>query len=259
MFDRTIHATEAEHSSVFQDGFTTPENIPWQYPQSKQHTQWPGNGTRGDPYFDAFMSAEIPLTSNSTSQELSMRAAGCKLLNMIGESYIISHSAGATYAILMSDECPNLVKGSINIEPGNIPFQNLYGNATVAAVGRTETRPCGLTNTPIEYDPPVSNCSQLQTHWEGEDRPGNRSCVLQDAPARQLSNIARVPYVALTGSASPHITYDHCGIDYLNQAGVKKDWIRLGELGVEGNGHFMFLEKNNLEIAAVVRRWIREH
>ena len=188
-----------------------------------------------------------------------MRAAGCDLLSMIGESYLISHSAGSTYSILMSDECPELVRASINIEPGNIPFQGLYGNDTVAAVGRTRERPCGLTNTPIAYDPPVSNCSQLDTHWVGEDRPGNRSCVLQNAPARQLPNIARVPYVAVTGSASPHITYDHCTIGFLNQAGVKAEWIRLGQLGITGNGHFMFMEKNNLEIAAVVERWIRNH
>ena len=188
-----------------------------------------------------------------------MRAAGCKLLEMIGQSYIISHSAGATYAILMSDECPHLIKSSINLEPGNMPFQNLFGNATVPAVGRTSTRPCGLTNTHIKYDPPVSNCSQLKTHFVGKDRPGYRSCVMQNAPARQLPNIAKVSYVAVTASASPHITYDHCTIMYLNQAGVKTDWIRLGDLGIEGNGHFMFLEKNNLRIAAVVEQWICEH
>jgi hypothetical protein len=80
------------------------------YPQSVNHTQWPGNGTQGDPYFDAFMASMLPLTSNTTSQELSMRYAGCKLLEMIGvESFIISHSAGSTYPTLMSDQCPDLV------------------------------------------------------------------------------------------------------------------------------------------------------
>lgn len=198
------------------DDYTAPQLID-PYPQSVNHTQWPGNGTQGDPYFDAFMAAMIPLTSNATSQELSMRADGCKLLKMIGgQSYIISHSAGATYPTFMSDQCPHLIKCNINLEPGNTPFQNLVGNSTVPAVGYSAARPCGLTTTLIGYDPPITNCSQLQTVVIGPDTPGNRSCYLQTSPARQLPNVAKVPYVAITGAASPHITYDHCTIEYLN-------------------------------------------
>lgn len=244
---------------ITENDYTAPELIV-PYPQAVNHTQWPGNGTKGDPYFDAFMAAMIPLTSNSTAQELSMKLAGCTLLSMIGEpTYIVSHSAGATYPLLMSDRCPDLIKGSINLEPGNTPFQNLVGNSTVSAVGRSSARACGLSATLLGYDPPITNCSQLETIVIGSDTPGNRSCYMQTSPARQLPNIAKVPYVALTGAASPHITYDHCTIDYLNQAGVATDWIKLGDIGIEGNGHFLYLEKNSLEIAAVVDRWIREH
>lgn len=245
--------------SITEDDYTAPQLMnPLPYPQAINHTQWPGNGTKGNPYFDAFMAAMMPLTSNSTAQELSMRLSGCKLLSMIGEtSYIISHSAGATYPMLMSDQCPELIKASINLEPGNTPFQNLVGNSTVPAVRYSAARPCGLTSTLITYDPPISNCSQLHTVVVGMDTPGNRSCYMQTSPARQLPNIAKVPYVALTGAASPHITYDHCTIAYLNQAGVKTDWIKLGDIGLEGNGHFSYLERNNLEIAAAVEKRIR--
>ena len=245
--------------AITENDYTAPEQI-MPYPQAVNHTQWPGNGTKNDPYFDAFMASMIPLTSNTTAQELSMRAAGCTLLSMIGEqAYIISHSAGATYPLLMSDECPDLIKGNINLEPGNTPFQSLVGNSTVPAVGRTSARPCGLTSTLLQYEPAISNCSQLETVVVGEDKPGNRSCYMQTSPAHQLPNVAKVPYVALTGAASPHITYDHCLIDYLNQAGVATDWIKLSELGIEGNGHFLYLEENNLEIAAVVEKWIEDN
>lgn len=64
--------------------------------------------------------------------------------------------------------------------------------------------------------------------------------------------------MALTGEASPHITYDQCVVNYLRQAGVKVEWVKLGEIGIEGNGHFSFLEKNNLQVAGVVEFWIRE-
>lgn len=186
-----------------------------------------------------------------------MRSAGCELLSLIGPSFLLSHSIGALYPILLSDECPELVLGSVNLEPATIPFQSYFGNATNPITGRTQNRAWGLTNTPITYDPPASAPSDLQTVSVGEDSPALRSCILQVFPPRQLPNIAKVPYIALTGEASPHITYDHCIIDYLRQAGVAAEWIKLAEIGIRGNGHFFFLEKNNLEIVEVVDEWIQ--
>jgi hypothetical protein len=61
----------------------------------------------------------------------------------------------------------------------------------------------------------------------------------------------------LTGEASVHITYDHCAIDFLKQAGGKPEWIKLSEWGIKGNGHFLHVEKNNLQIAGLVDAWIR--
>lgn len=40
---------------------------------------------------------------------------------------------------------------------------------------------------------------------------------------RTLPNIASVPYVALTGASSQHVTYDHCVIAYLRQTGGNPD------------------------------------
>ena len=37
------------------------------------------------------------------------------------------------------------------------------------------------------------------------------------------------------------------------------DEIRLGELGIHGNGHAMMLEQNNAEVAAVITDWIVKH
>jgi pimeloyl-ACP methyl ester carboxylesterase len=141
-------------------GFTAPEtNHAYPYPQSVNHTQWPdGNGTHGNPIFDAFMASINPLTSNTSKQELAMRAAGCELLSLIGEAYLIAHSAGATYSILLSDECPDKVRGSINLEPGNIPFQSyvstIYDANSTTPPSSIPARPWGLTVTPLSYDPP---------------------------------------------------------------------------------------------------------
>ncbi|KAL8686132.1 MAG: hypothetical protein Q9224_005543 [Gallowayella concinna] len=217
-------------AEIAQRSFAAPE-IANAYPQSQLHTQWPGKAIIGDPIFDAFAAQFIPLTSNLTRQELSMRASGCKLLSLIGPSYLISHSIGAIHPILLSDECPRLVAGNINIEPATIPFQSYTGNAT-SPVGRTINRPWGLTNTRITYDPPANAPTDLKTVNNETDTPALRSCVYQAAPARRLPQIAKVPYMALTAEASPHITYDQCVVNYLRQAGVKVDWIK-----VRGNWH----------------------
>ena len=67
------------------------------------------------------------------------------------------------------------------------------------------------------------------------------------------------PILIVTAEASYHAVYDHCTAKYLTQAGVKNTFIRLETQGIHGNGHMMMLEKNNLEIAALLHKWIREH
>lgn len=251
---------------IHEDDYTAPELID-PYPQSLGHVRWVGNGTKGDPVFDAFFAAAGPMTSNATAQELSMRSSGCALLALLGvPAYLVSHSAGATYASLMSDACPARVRATINLEPGNTPFQSLVGNSTVPAVGRTASRPWGLTNTAVAYEPPVANASdpaaEILTVEVGADLPGYRMCYLQDVAgnprlngtARQLTNIAKVPYVMFTAANSPHITYDHCMHSFLLQAGVADlTWVKFGEdKNITGNGHFFYLESNSDELFAVV-------
>ncbi|KAL8848333.1 MAG: hypothetical protein Q9221_006636 [Calogaya cf. arnoldii] len=60
------------------------------------------------------------------------------------------------------------------------------------------------------------------------------------------------------------ISHSYTGIimfrwpSYLWQPGVSLDWILLAERSIRGNGHFSFLEKNNLEIAEkVVLPWLQ--
>jgi hypothetical protein len=239
---------------INEQGFTAPENFD-QYPQADLHTQWPGNGSRGDPIFDAFTAANGPISSSNAAVENTMRTSGCQLLSMIGQSYTVCHSAGCTYTAIWSDACPDLLRANINIEPGNIPFASLMGNSTVPGVGRTSSRPCGLTYTPLQFDPPVTNCSAITTAEVGPDTPAKRSCILQTGTIHKLTQLGKVPYVMVTGEASPHATYDHCFVEYFKQMGITNyQWIELADIGIKGNGHFMFLEKNNLEIAAAISR-----
>jgi hypothetical protein len=53
--------------------------------------------------------------------------------------------------------------------------------------------------------------------------------------------------------------YEHCMSKFLTQAGVENTFMRLEEYGVHGNGHMMMLEKNSLEVAALLEKWLSDH
>ncbi|OLN97873.1 putative secreted lipase-like protein 2 [Colletotrichum chlorophyti] len=224
------------------------------YPQSNLHTQWPGTGRKGDPAFEQFKKTIVPLSTSWVPQELALRASGCELLSLLGEkAYLISHSIGARGPILLSNDCPEYIAGNINLEGTTIPFWS-YGYD----LGGTPANPWGLSNTPLDYDPPISSPDELETEVVGNETLALRSCHRQKEPARKLPKIASVPYLMVTGEASVHVTYDHCLINYLKQVGGQPDWIKLGDIGIHGNGHFLHVEKNSLEIAEVVKEWIEE-
>ena len=42
----------------------------------------------------------------------------------------------------------------------------------------------------------------------------------------------------------------------MDQLGVRHDFVRLDDAGIHGNSHMMMLEKNNLEIADYLIRWL---
>jgi hypothetical protein len=90
----------------------------------------------------------------------------------------------------------------------------------------------------------------------GEDTLERRNCYQQVEPARRLPNISSVPYLGLSGEAGPHRTHGHCIINYLKQVGGSPEYIELADVGIKGNGHFMHLEQNSLEIARLVEGWI---
>ncbi len=48
---------------------------------------------------------------------------------------------------------------------------------------------------------------------------------------------------------------DPCIPKFLNQAGVRTDFIRLEDAGIRGNSHMMMLEKNSDDIIRVIVTW----
>lgn len=243
----------ASDIGTVEEFFSAPELYD-DYPQAKLHTQFPGTGVAGDPIFDQFMASFLPLSYDLANTEYVMRASGCEVLRQIDTPvYTICHSLGCRQPLLLTNDCPEYFLGNINIEAAMTPFWSYN-----VGLGGSATSPWGFTNTPVDYDPPVTDPSELVVVSVGNETLAHRNCYLQAEPARQLPKINSVPFVMITSEASIHATYDFCVIDYLNQTGGSPDWIQLADIGIHGNGHFMYLELNNLEIAAVVENWIQE-
>jgi hypothetical protein len=60
----------------------------------------------------------------------------------------------------------------------------------------------------------------------------------------------------VTTESSYHAVFDHCTSKFLTQAGVRNTFVRLEDQGIRGNGHMVMLEKNNLQVAALLQKWI---
>jgi pimeloyl-ACP methyl ester carboxylesterase len=223
------------------------------WPQAKLHTQWPGDGPnkgqKGDPIFDAFYATQVEtLTSNEETQRRNQNA-GAALLDKIGPAIVLTHSQSGSFGWLIADARPALVKGIIAIEPSGPPFE-----ATIIGTGKA--RAWGPTDIPITYDPPVKDPGEIAVVRDAEpDGAGLFVCWMQKAPARQLINLKQIPVMIMAAEASYHQVYDHCTAKYLNQAGVKTEYIRLQDKGIRGNGHMVMIEKNNLDIARLVDEW----
>jgi pimeloyl-ACP methyl ester carboxylesterase len=229
--------------------FTAPETL-GNWPQAKKHTQWPGSGRIGDPVFDAFYATQVAYLADTVETQRLNKAAGAALLDRIGPAIVLTHSQSGLFGWLIADARPNLVKAIVAVEPAGPPFENVILSEGVA-------RAWGVTDIPITYDPPVVDPAELKTaQQEAPDEADLIRCRLQESPAHRLANLINIPVLVVTAEASYHSAYDHCTVKYLLQAGVKTTAMRLADHDVRGNGHMMMIEKNNLQIAALLLDWL---
>ncbi|PYS15939.1 MAG: hypothetical protein DMG17_13225 [Acidobacteria bacterium] len=229
------------------------------WPQARLHTQWPGTGAPGDAVFDQFYASQLPSIQDFTLQQVLNRDAIVALLDRIGPAIVLTHSQSGAFGWPVADRRPDLVKAIVAVEPNGPPFFDIT-NVPAPEWFRdsaTQTRPWGVTAVPLSYAPPANNTSDLAIlRQEKPDAPDLTKCWLQKSQARQLPNLQKIPILIMTAEASYHAPYDHCTVKYLEQAGVHSTWIKLADIGIHGNGHMMMLEKNNLDIAAVISTWL---
>jgi pimeloyl-ACP methyl ester carboxylesterase len=234
--------------------FTASETAGGTWPQAKKHTQWPGDspnkGRRGDPVFDAFYSTQVESLASNVETQTLVQAAGAALLDRIGPAILVTHSQAGPFGWLLADIRPKAVKGIVAVEPAGPPFHN-------AVVNEDRARPWGIADIALTYDPPVKTADDLAAVHEAKpDGADLTTCWKQADPPRRLVNLQGIPVLLVTTESSYHAPYDHCTAKYLTQAGVRNTFMRLEDQGIHGNGHMVMLEKNNLQVAAVLRKWM---
>jgi len=235
----------------------------------KLHNQWPGTGEIGSKDLDQFVASQggswvqvpsggggrgaaagapvapPPLdggvgTGNETYHMI-WRQNGAEMLDKLGPSIIVTHSAGGPFGWIVAEARPNLVKGIIAVEGAGAPFQgqNLWG----------------LSDVPVAYDPPVSDPAQIKTKRVTPADSTVNPYLLQQEPARKLKNLLNTPVALVTSEASFASPGSPAAAEYLRQAGVKAEDIRLVKANVHGNGHMMMVEKNNRQVLQVLLDW----
>jgi pimeloyl-ACP methyl ester carboxylesterase len=230
------------------------------FPRMKMYTQWPSDspkkGTMGDPVFDNFIKGQMQFIS--AQAELAV-PAGVALLDQIGSPVIlITHSQGGGIGFNVADARPKLVAGMVAIEPGG-PQIGIVDTAKVNYTGKIGNA-WGITNMPMHYDPPVNSPDDLKTYLEEKsERPDEVPCYMQKEPVHKLVSLANMRILSISAEGTYHRVFDACIPKWLNQAGVKDEFVRLEDAGIHGNMHEMFLDKNSDVVIKFIDDWMRKN
>ncbi|KIY01260.1 uncharacterized protein Z520_02812 [Fonsecaea multimorphosa CBS 102226] len=248
-----------------QAAFTAPAPDAW--PTARLHTQWPGRGTMGDAHFDAFYASQVGHNADYKAMERLVRSAARALLTRTGPAYLVTHSQSGPLGWHIADECPELVRGIVALEPHGPPYElpdvaPFNKNKRSAALVGTLHHPFGITSTPLSFAPALAaDATQLSYERFSPETPPldcgfpTRGCR-QTRPPRQLVNLASIPVLLVTAEASYHASYDHLTADFLRDAGVPVEHVYLADRGIRGNGHLMAIEANNEEIQKFINQWL---
>jgi pimeloyl-ACP methyl ester carboxylesterase len=240
--------------------WTAPATSGGEFPRKNKYMQWPSNspkkGMVGDPVFDNFIKGQMQFVNNQADLAV---PAGIALLDLIGKPVILlTHSQGGGIGFDVAEKRPQFIAGMVSIEPGGPQI----GTVDTAKVAYTRANPnsWGLTTTPMEFDPPIKSPSELKVHLEPSERPGDEvGCYMQDEPVHKLAHFQNMRILSISAEGTYHRVFDVCIPKWLNQAGAKDDFVRLEDVGIHGNMHEMFLDKNSDEVIKFIDGWLRKN
>lgn len=202
--------------------------------------RWTGSADDKDPHVQQFQAGQNSAPADNVAMHKLWASRGAEMLDRIGPSIIVVHSAGGPFAWLVMNERPRLVKGIVDVEgAGATPFM--------------QGASYGLSELPLAYDPPVTDPSQLAT-VDVAAANGNPAYKMQKDPARKLKNFVGIPIAYVTAERSTRRGAPVTA--YLKQAGCDATDLSLKERGILGNGHFMMLETNRKQVFDAINTWI---
>jgi pimeloyl-ACP methyl ester carboxylesterase len=229
--------------------FTAPEKADRPLPNAHLHSRWPGSGEIGDPAVDASAASSGPSMADLARSHELWRKRGRELLERIGPAVVVTHSAAGPFGWVVADECPDLVRAIVAVEPAGPPFSSFGPGPGLV---------WGLTASPLHFDPPPEEPGQLELVAMAPPE-GGRPYQLQAEPARKLRRLAGIPIAVVTSEASSFTFNDPATVAFLVQAGCDATHLRLADHGVHGNGHFIMHEENAEEALQPIVRFLSEH
>ena len=231
------------------------------WPQAHLHTQWVGPAQPGDPVFDAYWASNIPSMEDRRRQVQMNVDAIAALLDKIGPAILMVHSQSGSYPWRVAQLRPAQVKGIVALEPTGPPVHDIdFHGAPNWVSDVAALKSYGIADIPIDYAPAVTPQSPLEfVQQERPNRPDLVRCWRQKEPARKLVAIGDRPILIVMAEASFYASYNHCTVEYLEQAGVKATHLRLADIGIKGNGHMMMMERNSDQVAGVVADWLEKN
>ena len=73
------------------------------------------------------------------------------------------------------------------------------------------------------------------------------------------SSFEKFHVLSISAEGTYHRVYDHCIPKWINQAGGHDEFVRLEDVGIHGNMHEMFLDKNSDEVIKFIDDWMRKN
>ena len=198
---------------------------------SGRHSQWPFEPDDARA-MDEFIAGYGPLPADLACSEELEAARLADLLDRIGPSILITHSASGPVGWLVADRRPTLIKAIVAIEPMGPPF------ADIPNIGKLTW---GLAASPLNYDPPVGSPEDVENAAPG---------------TLKLPALAQLPIAAVIGETSSFAPASAPIIEMLRSAGAAAELIRLTDSGIHGNGHGLIYEKNSDEALQPVLKWL---
>ncbi len=196
-----------------------------------KHTQWLFSKDE-EASFDGFVAAFGPLPKDISLWQAMDANRLAKLLDKLGPSILITHSASGSDGWTAADLRPELVVGIVSVEPMGPPF------GTTPNIG---TLSWGLTAIPMTYDPPLRSAEEVKS---------------ANPATMHIPALNGKPVAIVSGEISEQSKYAPEMVKFLENAGAAVEAIHLPDQGIHGNGHGLIYERNSDETIRPVLEWL---